>query len=350
MILKRMEIINFKGIKHIEVEFGKNTTIQAANGVGKSSIFDAWMWLVAGTDSFGRSRFGIRPVDEKGIKNTEHIFVSADVLLDNKITHLVKFQAITDGKNVSCFQIDGYEYKEKDYKEQIENIFDCPIDTIKALSSPSLFFSLHWTAQRNIIMTLAEDVSDEDIADKELLELLKEHTVDTVKAKYEKDAKAIKKTLLEIPIRIDENEIMKPEYMDVRINRLKEEQRKLSQNIANCEKVLYLCEKYRVAKCKAIEDSINSKFIDKINIRLYDGNDKEICEVTYGGVPYSVLSTGQRIMLGCVLVEALQKYNKLYFPIWIDNTESVSGRFHKLDTQEVRLKVGKNKNIKVVRE
>lgn len=350
MILKRMEITNFKGFDHIKVEFGIVTTIQAKNGVGKSSIFDAWMWLVTGVDSLGRSRFDIRPVDENGnSKNTDDIAVSADILLDNKTTHLVKFQTIKDGKNVNVYQINGYEYKEKDYKAQIESLFECPVDTIKALSSPSLFFGQHWTAQRSMIMALAGDIKDEDIADKELLEFLKEHAVDEVKAKYEKDAKAIKKTLAEIPIRIDENEKMKPEYMDMRINQLKEEQRKLSQDIANCEKVLYLCEKYRVAKCKAVEDSVNGNFEADVNFRLYDDNDKEMCELTYKGVPYSVLSTGQRIMVGLEVVRALHRHIDLYFPIWVDNTESYSGKFI-CTSQCIMLKVGRNKDIKVVRE
>ena len=56
IILKRIELTNFKGQAHRVEEFqsGENF-IYGANGTGKTSVFDAFLWLLFGKDSKGQS-------------------------------------------------------------------------------------------------------------------------------------------------------------------------------------------------------------------------------------------------------------------------------------------------------
>jgi len=67
--LSEILIENFKGIKRYHCHFdGHNVTIAAANGVGKTSVYDAFLWLLFGKDSSGRTDSGkgkaeIRPLD-----------------------------------------------------------------------------------------------------------------------------------------------------------------------------------------------------------------------------------------------------------------------------------------------
>ena len=63
MKLKRMTIENFKGIKKFEIDFSDQITITGENGTGKTTIEDAFDWLLFDKDSTGRSEFEVRPLD-----------------------------------------------------------------------------------------------------------------------------------------------------------------------------------------------------------------------------------------------------------------------------------------------
>jgi hypothetical protein len=269
---------------------------------------------------------------------TEDIEVMAEVEVDGE-NHILKKVQTTDGngKNTNRFMVDEWDYKEKDYKAEVEKLMGCRLDLFKALSSPTGFTALHWTAQRALIMPMAKAVKDTDIADSDLLKLLKEHDIEDIVKKYDKDAKALKKKLMEIPIRIDENERMKPEHMDLRISTLKDEQKAIAQQIANAERILFLCEEYRKAKCQAVQDSINEKFPSFIKFELFDSLGKENCEVTNNGVRFSTLSTGQRIKVGAHIIQALQKFYGVQLPVWYDNFEAISGEFTVIVPQEIKM-------------
>ena len=44
--LTKLSLINFKGIKALEIELKDETIIEGKNGVGKTSVFDAYSWLL----------------------------------------------------------------------------------------------------------------------------------------------------------------------------------------------------------------------------------------------------------------------------------------------------------------
>ena len=49
--LKQMKIENFKGIKTFGLDLdGDNCVIKAENGIGKTTIYDAFLWLFFGKD------------------------------------------------------------------------------------------------------------------------------------------------------------------------------------------------------------------------------------------------------------------------------------------------------------
>ena len=83
--LKKLHIQNFKGCKNRVVEFGDSTKISGANATGKTTIFDAFTWLLFGKDSLGNAKFNIRPLDKDGkmIDNLE-ITVEAVISVDSE--------------------------------------------------------------------------------------------------------------------------------------------------------------------------------------------------------------------------------------------------------------------------
>ncbi len=66
--LKTLKIRNFKGIKEFTFKpRGESVEVYGENGTGKTSLMDAYSWLLFGTDSKGQSQFDVKPRDENGL-------------------------------------------------------------------------------------------------------------------------------------------------------------------------------------------------------------------------------------------------------------------------------------------
>ncbi len=222
MKIKSILLQNFKGCKRNEpyVFDGKNATVCGANGSGKTTIFDAFTWLLFGKDSLDNAKFEIRPLNENGeqIHNVE-ISVLAELEIDGKNVELKKVQKenyvtkrgsqhpVLQG-NKNDYFIDGYPRSEKDYKEYINGIVSD--DLFKMLTNPTYFPNMPWKDQRATIMKFASDVPDVVLAGKSvkfaplLEELRKAPSTDDIKNKYQKSLNELKKKQIELPVRIDE--------------------------------------------------------------------------------------------------------------------------------------------------
>ena len=93
IILKSLRIENFKGIKSLDVNFSNKTSIKGQNAAGKTTIFDAFTWLLFNKNSAGEEKFDVRPLDKDGkqIDNVE-IKVVAVLNVDGKEVELSKVQ------------------------------------------------------------------------------------------------------------------------------------------------------------------------------------------------------------------------------------------------------------------
>ena len=218
--LLSMNIQNFKGCKDKTIEFGEKTRISGANATGKTTIFDAFTWLLFGKDSLGSSDFEIRPLDIDGnmINNIE-ISVEAKISVDGDEYDLKKVQKQkwvkkrgTDTRefqgNVNEFEINGYPKVQKEFKEFISGIVN--EDVFNLITNPAAFNSLPWKKQREILMKFVGNFSDVDIAQtfgekyEKLIPELKIASTDDILKKYTKTKNTLNKDMTEIPARIDE--------------------------------------------------------------------------------------------------------------------------------------------------
>lgn len=94
MILKSLHMENFKGIKSLDVNFSNKTSIKGQNAVGKTTIFDAFTWLLFNKNSAGEEKFNVRPLDKDGhrIDNVE-IKVVGVIDVDGKEVELSRFRS-----------------------------------------------------------------------------------------------------------------------------------------------------------------------------------------------------------------------------------------------------------------
>ena len=218
--LKSLSINNFKGINHLDVAFGDKTRISGRNAVGKTSVFDSYMWLLFSKDSLGNAKFDIRPLDADGnmINNLE-ISVEASIRVDDEEYALKKTQKQVWRKkrgtdttefqgNVNEFEINGYPKSEKEFKAFIAGIIDENIFNL--VTNPNAFNALPWKEQREILMKFVGVMSDAEIAltygDKYslLIPELKIASTDDILKKYTKAKNTLNKQMTEIPARIDE--------------------------------------------------------------------------------------------------------------------------------------------------
>lgn len=221
--IKSIHIENFKGIKELDVNFSENTKISGQNAVGKTTIFDAFTWLLFNKNSAGDEKFNVRPLNKEGtrIDNVE-IKVVAIMDVDGKEVELSKVQkqnwvkkrgtnTVSLQGNPNSYEIDGYPKSEAEFKEYVSGIAQSE-EMFKMLTNPQYFSSLKWKDQRDILMKLVSEVSDVELAQTDakyaqlLLELEKAPSTEDIRAKFSKALTEWKKKQAEIPVRIDEAE------------------------------------------------------------------------------------------------------------------------------------------------
>lgn len=250
MILKSLHMENFKGIKSLDVNFSNKTSIKGQNAAGKTTIFDAFTWLLFNKNSAGEEKFNVRPLDKDGkrIDNVE-IKVVAVLDVDGKEVELSKTQkqnwvkkrgtdTVTLQGNVNSFEIDGYPKSEADFKDYVSGLAQSE-EMFKMLTNPQYFSSLKWKEQRDILMKLVSEVSDVELAQTDakyvplLGELEKAPSTDDIRAKFSKALSEWKKKQSEIPVRIDEAEKSK---IDVDVAEQELAKADLTRKIAECDK------------------------------------------------------------------------------------------------------------------
>ena len=223
MILKSLHLENFKGIKSLDVNFSKKTKIKGQNASGKTTVFDAFTWLLFNKNSAGEEKFNVRPLDKDGKRIDDvEIKVVAVLDVDGKEVELSKVQkqnwvkkrgtdTVSLQGNVNSFEIDGYPKSESDFKEYVAGLAKSE-DMFKMLTNPQYFNSMKWKDQRKILMKLVDDFSDVELAktDERFLPLISElekaPSVEDIRSKFQKMLSEWKKKQAEIPVRIDEAE------------------------------------------------------------------------------------------------------------------------------------------------
>lgn len=225
MKLIALTLENFKGVKSFMLDAnGQNVNVFGSNGCGKSTLFDAFTWLLFGKNSHDEKDYGIKTLDEKG-----------EVIprIDHKVTAVIEH----DGRTIELSRT----YKEKwrkqrgaaeavmvgntteyaygpvgaatpisagEYAKAINGLIDEKI--FKLITDP-LYFNerLSWQERRQLLMQLCGDVTDEEIVKDnqdlaEVLDLAAGRDLETTKKGVRAAIRATNKEKDEIGPRMDE--------------------------------------------------------------------------------------------------------------------------------------------------
>ncbi|MBO3417952.1 AAA family ATPase [Clostridium perfringens] len=243
IILKSLKLHNFKGIKDFEVEFGHVTDIKGKNGLGKSTIFDAFNWLLFDKDSQGRKNFEIKTLDETGepLHKLEHT-VEGNLIIDGiQLTLAKTFKEKWTKKRGQATQnfsghetkhyINGVEVIKKEYEEKIKEIMDEGL--FKLVTNPMYFPNLNWKEQRTIVQEIIGTIDDERVINyNSKLAPLKGAYTDSISeynARTKASIKKINDEIKLIPARIDEcnNNIVDVDFTELEV-RKKEVEKKIN--------------------------------------------------------------------------------------------------------------------------
>ena len=214
--------MNFKGIRNLHVSFGENlTVISGRNAAGKTSIADAIMWVLFDVGYDG-NKLEPKTFDKNHeiIKEIPHeaeltLLVDGDqIVLKRSLSDAWKGDKCT---NTYKYYVDGDVTTAGDFKKVVESI--CPDSVFRLISSATNFCILPWQKQRELLESLAEKYTTQDITqgderfDFVVEELKKKSIADLIHhIKYKR--KEVQKQLDSVPVRLAELNKSMPEAQD----------------------------------------------------------------------------------------------------------------------------------------
>lgn len=217
MKIKSIEITDFKGTKSATYDFqGKSANVSGKNGVGKTTIADAFFYLFCGRDNELTKNPEIFPIDMEEAKPT----VRCTVEIDGVDHVLAKWQVRNkkekaDGtievSTVNEFSINEVPKNATTF-EQFLNEHGVDTTTFLQFAHPSVFVSQmdnkkERDAMRATLFSMANSYTDLQIAEmvdgtKEVAELLSKYSMDEVRAMYAVQKKKAVENVENIPQQI----------------------------------------------------------------------------------------------------------------------------------------------------
>jgi len=222
MKLNKLRLRNFKAKKDFLLNIdGKSCRVYGQNEAGKSTLADAFTWLLFSKDSSNRSKFGIKTiVNGEVVSGLEHT-VEADVELFGKIVQLKRcyHEKWTKKRGQAETELTGHEteyyinevpQREKDWQKYFEDII--PENIFRLLTDPLYFNTvLSNDERRDIMIAVCGEVENNDIFDlkdmskyQNIRELMDDKTSDDLLKMFAAKRKKANDEIKEIPVRISE--------------------------------------------------------------------------------------------------------------------------------------------------
>lgn len=245
--IKSMTLQNFKKVRSQHIDFSHNMVISGANKVGKTTIYDAYLWAIFGVTS--KKNATVQPLDVNN-EVIHHLETSVTVVLNYNDEREIKVQRIlsenwkgkgtTEEKLQSTTQerlINDVPLSQKDFKTKLEEL--CPLNKWLVLSNINIFMTYKVDDRRKMLMSLAGELNEEELMKsyplvykgiiedkKQLNDLLLQQN--TTKKKADEELKLI-------PAKVQAQEALR---IDVNFEELKAQKTKLDTDIAAIDAAL----------------------------------------------------------------------------------------------------------------
>ena len=298
--LDKLILDNFKGMRDLELDLeGKSAQLVGANETGKTTIFDAFSWLLFDQDSKGNSNFKIKTMkDGEAIHHLDHSVLgyfyiegAEDGRMKLKKTYKEKYRKKRgqDGEkftgHTNDYYIDGVPVKKGEYDDMLDDMIGQEI--LQILSNPRFFSEeLHWKDRRMILKEVVEDPSRDEVSaqvDEDLTGFLNafgSSEVEDFRKVQKNRIKELNEELDIIPERIDEAEDGIPdlelsrEEIKERLSGLREKKEELKEDLeevradSGASKI-----RKKIRELETEMDEIERNYRGKIKDRIADAKD-----------------------------------------------------------------------------
>lgn len=282
ILLKQMTLINFKGIRSLTIYFDEDvTTIYGTNRAGKTSITDAFNWVLFGKDSLDRKDFEIKTLDEnnKPYHKLDHevsivldvdgqIIVPRRTLREKWVTKRGERNEVFSGHETHFFWND-VPCKAEEYSAKINSLLNEGV--FKLITNTTYFNSLKWQERRQVLLSIAGTITDAEVLDSlmnltnvgefdALINALNSNkTFDEYKREIANKKKRIKDEMILIPARLDEAKRSLPDAEDypkiqTEIDKLDTESKEIDAKLNDKAEVLKAQGEARLKKQKELQD------------------------------------------------------------------------------------------------
>lgn len=254
--LKSLSLTNFKGIRSETFHFGQNTNIRGANATGKTTIVDAFLWLLFEKDSSDRTSFEIKTLgpDNQPYHELSHE-VSALLWVDGDEINIKRVlrEKWTKKKGSAVREFTGHEKEhfwndvpcsEKEFVGKVSSLI--VENQFKLLTNLAHFNTvLKWQDRRSLLLQLAGGISDLDFAkelntDRRYDHLIKALTSKKTLEEYRKEIVSKKNKIKQesefLPQRIDEARRSMPDKKDY--SAMKTQVERLTEDLRGVEELL----------------------------------------------------------------------------------------------------------------
>lgn len=294
--LTRLALQNFKGLKWLELDAGgQNLSVYGDNGTGKTTIADAFSWLLFGKDSAGRSDFDIKTLDKDGnpIHYIDHS-VTATIRVNGSEIELEKIyrekwvrqRGSVDREfqgHETEYLIDGIPKSKTEYTAFIKSIVD--EDVFRLLTNPMYFNNnLDKKARRTMLFDVFGDISNTDVIAAnfallgDLAELIGVHTLDELKTASAQKKRRLSADIQAIPNRIDEanrfikvSNVENPDALETLLESCKELLKEKEEALREVNTDTVANEYRRKAREEILElEAVAREEIRKANDKWYD--------------------------------------------------------------------------------
>lgn len=220
--LLKLCVENFKGLERVGMDFGgQPCTVCGDNATGKTSLYDALLWLLFDKDSHDQKNFEIKPLGPDGLVKDHGAITSVEAELSadgREVTFRREFreswstrrgsvEKAFDG-NTNDYFVDGVPCKKYEYERRLSEIIS--EDTFRLLTGVTYFCAgMAWKDRRRVLFDVCGTTTEQDILAQEpaftqLAAACGPLCVDDLKRKLLAERKGLTGTRDEIPARLDE--------------------------------------------------------------------------------------------------------------------------------------------------
>ena len=227
--IKKLSIENWRA-QNKSIEFlGNITEIKGRNESGKSSVMNAFLWLLTGYDEEDRLNYNL--FDNTVPQTYENaVPASVEAVFDvngNGYTFKRtakqgwsrprgKSEYERKGTDDYSFFIDGIEVSATQYKSQIESLL-APIEKLKIMLNLRYFLMLDWKEMRKQLEAMVGEIESSDFKGdySTILQDLVKYTPDELKSLYKAKMKPMKVSIDSLPVTIETMQTNLPDLTEV---------------------------------------------------------------------------------------------------------------------------------------